>query len=234
MTQTDKALQFRALHRPGRPLALYNIWDAGGAATLARAGAPAVATGSWSMAAAHGYPDGERMPLELVLTLVGRIVETVDLPITVDFEGAYALAPAEAAENVRKLIAAGAVGLNIEDRIVHGEGLHPIADQAERIAAAAGAAEAEGVPLFINARTDLFLGTDPATHAGRVDAALERAAAYASAGAAGFFVPGLTDLALIARIARASPLPVNVMMMGDLTLAQAAEAGAARASYGPG
>ncbi|MEO1611169.1 MAG: isocitrate lyase/phosphoenolpyruvate mutase family protein, partial [Pseudomonadota bacterium] len=118
MSQSEKAARFAALHREGDPVVLYNIWDAGGAKALAEAGAPAVATGSWSVAAAHGYGDGEAIPLDLVLTIVGRIAATVDIPLTVDFEGAYAVDPSEAAENVRKLIRAGAVGINFEDRIV--------------------------------------------------------------------------------------------------------------------
>jgi 2-methylisocitrate lyase-like PEP mutase family enzyme len=234
--QKKKAQKFRELHVPGRPLVLYNIWDAGGAKALADAGAPAVATGSWSMAAAHGFTDGEAIPLDLLLTIVSRITATVDSPVTVDFEGGFAQTPAEIAGNVLRVIKAGAVGINFEDQVVNGLGLNTVEDQCARIAAIRKVAENAGVPLFINARTDVFLkageGSDPHD---LMEDAIERRSAYAEAGADGFFVPGLTDLALIETICRDSPLPINVMMMGDLaSISAVAEIGAARASFGPG
>lgn len=233
-SQSDKAARLAALHVPGNPLVLYNIWDAGGARTIADAGAQAVATGSWSMAAAHGYGDGEDMPLDLTLRIVARIAEATDLPLTVDFEGGYATDPDGVAANVARVIAAGAVGINFEDQVVKGEGFYPVEEQAARIRAARQAADAAGIPLFINARTDLFLKADGG-HADLVDEALARQAAYAEAGADGFFVPGLTDDALITAVCKASDLPVNVMMMGPLaSVAQVARLGVARASYGPG
>ena len=234
MSQAEKAIRFADLHQKGSPVVLYNIWDAGGARALVEAGAPVVATGSWSMAGAHGYDDGEAIPLDFVLSIVERICATVDVPVTVDFEGGYATAPAEAAENVRKVIRAGAIGINFEDRIVQAEGLHPIAAQVDRIAAIRAMAEDEGVPLVLNARTDLFLGTDPARHPDFIAEAAEREAAYAEAGADCFFIPGLTDANLISGIVDRAKLPVNVMMMGDLTsLKKVASLGVARASYGP-
>ncbi|MEL6684391.1 MAG: isocitrate lyase/phosphoenolpyruvate mutase family protein [Pseudomonadota bacterium] len=235
MNQRDKAALFKSLHVKGDPLVLYNIWDAGGAKALADAGAPAIATGSWSMAAAHGFADGEKIPLDFVLQIVARIAASVDLPLTVDFEGGYATDPADVAQNITKVVQAGAVGINFEDRVVQGDGLYPVAAQAERIKAARAAADTEAVPLFINARTDLFLGSDPATHAALMDEALTRAAAYAAAGADGFFVPGLTDASLIRRVTDPARLPVNVMMIGALTSIGDVEAlGVSRASFGPG
>ncbi|MEX0284363.1 MAG: isocitrate lyase/phosphoenolpyruvate mutase family protein [Paracoccaceae bacterium] len=234
MTQADKARAFRAAHVKGDPLVLYNIWDAGSAQTVAKAGAVACATGSWSVAAAHGYPDAETLPLDMLLWIVSRITASVDIPVSVDFEGAYAIAPADVQANVRRVIEAGAIGINFEDRVVKGEGLHSIADQATRIAAARAAGEVTGVPLAINARTDLFLGTDPATHAGSVDEAIERAGAYAEAGASSFFVPGLTQPDFIARVIEAVELPVNLMMTkGFTSITTAAELGAGRVSFGP-
>jgi len=213
---------------------LYNIWDAGGAATLAKAGAPAVATGSWAMAAAHGFDDGEMIPLDLVLTIVRRICASVDLPVTVDFEGGYAAAPEDVAKNVRDVIRAGAVGINFEDRVVRGDGLYSVTDQAARITGIRSMATEEGVPLVLNARTDLFLGTEPGTHASRVAEAVDRAEAYAAAGATCFFIPGLTEAEHIARIVGSASLPVNVMMISPLeTVAQVAAYGVARVSYGP-
>ncbi|MEX0310283.1 MAG: isocitrate lyase/phosphoenolpyruvate mutase family protein, partial [Tateyamaria sp.] len=217
MSQIEKAEQFAALHRKDAPLVLYNIWDAGGARTLAKAGATAIATGSWSMAAAHGFKDDEAIPLELVLMLVRQICASVDVPVTVDFEGGYATQPDQVAENVRQVILAGAIGINFEDRVVAGDGLYSIQNQVDRIAAIRRAANEEGVPLFINARTDLFLGTDPDTHKDRMPEAKDRAAAYSEAGASGFFVPGLTDTGLLSDVAAATDLPVNAMMLGELT-----------------
>jgi len=235
MTQRDKADLFRSLHQAGDPLVLYNIWDAGGARVLGEAGAKAVATGSWSVAAAHGYADGEAIPLDFVLRIAGRIAATTDLPLSLDFEGGYAEDPAVLEVNARQVIRAGAVGVNFEDRVVGGQGLYPVDRQAARIGALRAAARKDDMPLFINARTDIFLGADPADHAGAMPEAIERAAAYAAAGADGFFVPGLTEPALIKRIVEATDLPVNVMMRGGLTsLAEVAGLGVARASYGPG
>jgi 2-methylisocitrate lyase-like PEP mutase family enzyme len=235
MTQARKALAFKALHKSGAPIVLYNIWDAGGAKALAEAGAKAVATGSFSVAAAQGYGDGEKIPLELVLTLVKRITETTDLPVSVDFEGAYASDPATITANTRALIQAGAIGLNLEDQVVGSTNIYPLEEQAKRITAVRAAAEAEGIPLFINARTDLFLKSDPSEHETHLPEAIERAQAYAAAGADGFFAPALADLALLKKLCEASPLPVNAMIRGTLTsIADATSAGASRISYGPG
>ncbi|MEL6584450.1 MAG: isocitrate lyase/phosphoenolpyruvate mutase family protein [Pseudomonadota bacterium] len=236
MTQTARAEAFAKLHVPGTPLVLCNIWDAGSAQAVAKTGAKALATGSWSVAAAQGYADGEALPLDFLLRIAERIVATSDLPLSVDFEGAYALAPDGVQENVAALIATGAVGMNFEDRVVQGEGLHSLDVQAGRIAAARAAADAAaGLPFFINARTDLFLGTDPATHAGLVPQALERATAYTDAGASGFFVPGLSEPDLIAQIVEGVSLPVNVLKMGAVgALSELAALGVARVSYGPG
>lgn len=231
MTYSTRARAFADLHQPGAPLVLYNIWDAGSAAALVKAGAQALATGSWSVAAAQGYGDGEEMPLEILLQIVSRITATCDLPLTVDFEGGFATDAATLTANAQRLVATGAVGINFEDQIVGGEGLYSIADQAERVAAMRTA----DPDYFINARTDLFLKErDADRHADLIETALERAVAYAEAGASGFFVPGLTDAGLIARITEASPLPVNVMMRGGMQLTDMATAGVARASYGPG
>lgn len=232
--QADRAKEFKALHKSGAPLVLYNIWDAGGAKALADAGAKAIATGSWSMAAAHGFEDGEAIPLDMVEQLVHRIAVSCALPLTVDFEGGYASEPQQVAQNARCILRAGAIGINFEDRLVRGSGLYPVQDQALRIKAIREMAMQEGIALFINARTDLFLGTEPSTHGDKVDEAIARAAAYKEAGADGFFVPGLTDAALIKRVVDRVDLPVNVMMMGGLTSVSAVAAlGVSRASYGP-
>jgi 2-methylisocitrate lyase-like PEP mutase family enzyme len=233
MSQIKKAKQFAALHVKGTPVLLYNAWDAGSAKAIADAGAKAIATSSWSVAAAQGYEDGEDIPLALVEQIVGRIVATVDVPVTVDFEGGYSDDNDELAGNIARLIDLGVIGINFEDRIVKGSGLYDIARQADRIATIRETAEERGVPLFINARTDLFLGQG-GKPAASVDEALERARAYASAGASGFFIPGLTNDTLIREITAGSPLPVNVMVMqGVSPVDWLGEIGVARVSYGP-
>lgn len=229
---TDKFQTFAALHRPGTPLILYNIWDAGSARAVAEAGAPALATGSASVAAAQGYADGEDLPLKAALANAALIVAAVDLPVTVDFEGGYAVEPEAVAANVRRLAGTGAVGCNFEDQIVGTDGLYDVAVQAERIAAIR---DAVGPDFFINARTDIFLKSAPESHdQAKLDAALERARAYAEAGASGFFAPLLADLDLLGQLCDASPLPVNFMAFpGCPSVAQVAAAGVARISHGP-
>ncbi|MBY4632410.1 isocitrate lyase/PEP mutase family protein [Rhizobium croatiense] len=236
MNQTEKAKAFHALHQKGNPIVLYNIWDAGTAKALAEAGAKALATGSWSVAAAHGYADGEKLPMSVLVETAKSIADFVDLPLSVDFEGAYSAEPAGAAANVARLVEAGAVGINFEDRVVAGEGLYPVESQAARIRAIRGMADGKDIPFFINARTDLFLAeSDLAKHAGLVDEAIERGRAYAAAGGNGFFVPGLIDPGLIEKICAASSLPVNVMMRaGAPDVKTLARLGVGRISYGPG
>ena len=147
MTQQDRAQQFAALHKKGAPLVLYNIWDAGSAQAVAAAGAKAIATGSWSVAAAQGYDDGQALPLEALLRVAGEIVHAVDLPVSIDFEGGYAVSVEDLSENIRALVGTGAVGLNFEDQVVGGEGLHDINFQTRRVEAIRNAAEAVGVAL---------------------------------------------------------------------------------------
>jgi 2-methylisocitrate lyase-like PEP mutase family enzyme len=229
VSQTKKAKQFAALHVKGTPLILYNAWDAGSAKTIVDAGATAIATSSWSVASAQGYEDGEDLPLPLAEQIVERIAAAVDVPVTVDFEGGYSDDDRNLASNISKLLDLGIIGINFEDRVVKGRGLYDIDRQAKRIAAIRHAAERKGVPLFINARTDVFLG-----NSGDVDEALERAKAYASAGASGFFIPGLTEADHIRRIAEEATLPVNVMVMeGVPSNDKLAKLGVARVSYGP-
>jgi 2-methylisocitrate lyase-like PEP mutase family enzyme len=233
MNQSAKAARFAALHVKGAPLLLYNAWDAGSAQSILDAGAKAIATSSWAVAEAQGYRDGEAIPVELVEQIVARIAGTIDVPVTVDFEGGYSDDDQVLAANVFRLLALGVVGMNFEDRVVKGVGLYAVDRQAHRIAAIRDAADKQGVNLFINARTDVFLGQqgNPAQSVGD---ALERAKAYASAGASGFFIPGLQDAALIGRICDGTALPVNVMVMdGVPSNERLSTLGVARISYGP-
>ncbi len=233
--QISKANAFGGLHVPGKPLILYNVWDCGSAKAVSEAGAKALATGSWSVAAAQGYADGQKLPLEQLLELIRQMSSQVILPLSVDFEGGYAHDAQDVAQNVSALIDSGAVGINFEDQMVGGHGLYSIDAQSERLAAIAAVAKAKALPLFINARTDIFLkAADSSLHPGLVDNALARCAAYQAAGASGFFAPGLKDETLIAALCRASNLPVNVMTgPGGIANAKLAQLGVSRISYGP-
>ena len=224
--------QFRDLHIPGDPLILFNVWDAGSAAAVAKSGAKAIATGSASVAAANGFGDGEEVPMAFALANAERIVGAVDVPVTVDFEGGYAADPGQVAKNIALLAATGAIGCNFEDQMVGGDGLWPVREQCERLKAVRRGA---GDAFFINARTDIFLQAKPEAHDGAAaDAAIERAIAYADAGASGFFIPGLASLELVERIAKASPIPVNAMWLpSGPNNTQWAGAGIARISHGP-
>ncbi|WP_395450452.1 isocitrate lyase/phosphoenolpyruvate mutase family protein [Aminobacter sp. UC22_36] len=234
-SQIDKAKAFHALHVKGNPVVLYNAWDPGSAAIIAKAGAKAIATGSWPVAAAFGFADGEKIPLDLALDNIRRIVAAVELPVTMDLESGYGVEPAKVAMTVSRALEAGAIGFNFEDQVVGGTGLHELAFQAERIAAAAEAVKTSGIPAFINTRTDIFLKAKPDEHNdGHLDDAVERARAYAKAGAHGFFAPGVGDEKLIGRLCREVELPVNIMAFAYVPpKAKLAELGVGRVSYGP-
>src|SRR6185503_6135872 len=209
---------------------LYNVWDVGSARAVMSAGAKALATGSHPVADANGWPDGQNVPIDFALANARRIADSVDLPLTVDFEGAYSADPDEGAANVARLAKTGAVGCNFEDQIVGGEGLHPLDLQIRRIAAIR---RAVGEAFFINARTDLFLKTQTYDEV-LVDQAIERGKAFADAGASGFFVPRLSDPKQIERVVREVPLPLNVIAFpGAPDKKVWAEAGVARISHGP-
>ena len=221
---------FAALHVPGHPIILYNIWDVGSALAVVAAGAKALATGSHPVADAQGWPDGQQVPIDFALANAKRIVEAVNLPVTIDFEGGYSAEPEQGAENVARLKATGAVGCNFEDQVIGGEGVHPLELQVERIAAIRRAVDGD---FFINARTDLFLKTQTYDDA-LVDQVIERGKAFAAAGASGFFVPRLSEPGQIERVVRDVPLPLNLIAFpGAPDKKVWAEAGVARISHGP-
>ena len=222
---------FAALHVPGDPVVLYNIWDVGSALAVVKAGAKALATGSHPVGDASGFGDAHQVPLDFVFANANRIVDAIDpLPLTVDFEGAYSTDPDEGGRNVAGLKASGAVGCNFEDQVVGGEGIHPLELQVRRIEAIR---RAVGDDFFINARTDLFIKNETRDDA-LVDQVIERGKAFADAGASGFFVPRLADPRQIERVASAVPLPLNVIAFpGAPPKADWAAAGVARISHGP-
>lgn len=229
MVDTTKAAAFRALHDTG-VLVLPNAWDAGSAALIAQAGAPAIATTSGGVAWSLGRTDGHGLSRAEMIEQVRRIAAAVDVPVTADIEGGYGPGPDDVAATVAAAVAAGAVGVNIEDSQAPGGPLFDTAAQADRIRAARAAAPV--AELLINVRTDVFLfGIGPAD--GRLDDVLARAAAYAAAGADCLFVPGLVDLDAIAELVKASPLPINAMAWpGAPTVAEFAAAGVRRVSVG--
>src|SRR5690348_8878974 len=161
--QRGKADQFRALHVPGRPVVLFNIWDAGSAKAVAAAGAGALATGSWSVAHAGGFADGEATPLALAIDNLRRIVTATELPVTVDLERGYGDTPAGVGETVGMAIDAGAVGCNLEDSLPDGT-LRTTADQVARLKRVREVADDAGLRFFINARTDVFFQRPPDQH----------------------------------------------------------------------
>ena len=222
--------QFAALHEPGNPVIFYNIWDVGSALAVVAAGAKALATGSHPVADANGWPDGQNVPIDFALANAKRIVDSIEVPLTVDFESAYSADPEEGGANVARLKATGAVGCNFEDQVIGGEGLHPLDLQVKRIAAIR---RAVGDDFYINARTDLFLKTQTYDD-GLVDQVVERGKAFADAGASGLFVPRLSDRGQIERVVREVPLPLNVIAFPGAPEKQAwADAGVARISHGP-
>lgn len=223
---------FAALHAGGAPLVLFNIWDAGSARAVAAAGAKAIATGSMSVAGAQGYDDGEALPFTALLATVRQIANATSLPLSVDFETGYAEDIASLRANAAALREAGAIGCNLEDRLIGAQGLRAVEEQCERITAVS----AEG--LFVNARTDIFLaplmaGEDP-NRPELVEQAIARADAYAEAGAGCFFVPGLSQPGLVQQLCEAVQLPVNVMRLPGMVENHALAAlGVARISHGP-
>jgi len=223
---------FAKLHVAGDPLVLFNAWDPGSAIAVAKSGAKAVATGSASVSMANGFGDGQEVPLDFALANANRIAKSVDLPVTVDFEGGYATDVDGLTANGRRLAEAGAIGCNFEDQVVGTDELYSIEEQARRIAAVR---RAVGSHFFINARTDVFMKAPMESHdAAMVDHALDRARAYADAGANGFFVPLLANLSLLERLCAKSPVPVNFMTFPRCpTDRDVAAAGIARVSHGP-
>jgi 2-methylisocitrate lyase-like PEP mutase family enzyme len=204
MKNPDLATTFHDLHRGPRLLVLANAWDAGSARLIESVGARAIATTSAGVAWSHGYPDGDALPIPLVIATTAAIARTVRLPLTVDIEGGYSDDPAEVGRLIGALIEAGAVGVNLED----GGGAPAVLGA--KIAAARRAASELGVALFINARTDVYLrGLVP--EADRVAETCARAARYREAGASGIFVPKLVEPAAIRAIVQAVGLPVNLL-----------------------
>ncbi|HEY3504260.1 MAG TPA: isocitrate lyase/phosphoenolpyruvate mutase family protein [Actinocatenispora sp.] len=215
---------FRSLHVPGVPLVLVNAWDAASARIVAAAGAPAVATTSAGVSWSLGVADGDRLDRTAALDVVRRVAAAVAVPVTADVETGYGATPDAVADTVRAVVAAGAVGINIEDVDPATGGLRDVADQCARLAAV----RAAGGTLFVNARIDTVL-----RGLGGVDETVERATAYLAAGADGIFVPGVVDPDAIAELVERIAAPVNVMAgPGAPSVPELAKLGVARVSLG--
>ena len=231
----EKAERLRALHRPGQPLLLANVWDAATARLMARTGFAAIATTSAGIAFARGYPDGERIPRDEMLGEIARICRAVSVPVTADLEAGYSESPEGVAEAAAKALDAGAVGLNLEDGTGRKEEpLFELGRQVEKIRAIREVGRRRGVAIVVNARTDVYLDR-VGPESGHLDETIRRGAAFRDAGADCVFVPGVTDPAVIGEIVRRLACPVNVLAApGGPSIGELAKLGVARVSLGSG
>ena len=212
----QKANRLLALHKAPPILLLPNAWDVASARLFEDAGFPAVATSSAGIANMMGYADGQKIPRAEMLFIVERIARALDVPVTADMEAGYSTTPEGAAGCAMAVLAAGAVGMNLEDGT--GDPRAPLVDlalQVARIKAIRSACDSAGVAFVLNARTDVFLDEvgDPAS---RFDHAVRRANAYRDAGASSLFVPGVIDPETIARLVREIRGPINILAMAAL------------------
>ncbi|CAH0227203.1 2-methylisocitrate lyase [Microbacterium oxydans] len=225
-TLVESARALHELHVSGDPLILPNVWDLASARVVLAAGARAIATTSAGVAWSLGSRDGNELTRDRAVDVVRRVVSSVTVPVTADIERGYGETPHDVATTIASCLDAGVAGVNIEDS------LRPVEDQEQRIIAARTAAENAGIPLFINARIDTHLLADVGSTRW-TEETVERAEAYARAGASGFFVLGALRADTIATLARATPLPLNVAFgPGTLSISELALAGASRISAG--
>ena len=223
------------LHHNGKLLVLPNIWDPLSASLLERLGYPAVATASASIAFSNGYPDGEKFPFPELLNVLQRIVRMVKIPVTADIETGYANNKRRLSENIKKLVATGIAGINIEDSSADGDSLLSINAQCEKISLIKKTALAMGTTLFINARTDIYLKAGHLPGEEKLAATAQRGNAYKDAGADGFYPIFLKTKEDIENIVKAVALPVNILLLpGIPDFVTLQKAGVARISLGPG
>lgn len=233
--QISRAENFRAMHRSPPVLLLPNAWDAMSARIFEDAGFPAVATTSGGLAWALGYGDGEHAPWDEVVGAVRRIVQAVDVPVSADIEKGYGETANHVAGNVREIVAAGAIGINIEDGVALSDPkVRSMEKAAERVRAARQAADEAGVPIVINARTDVYAlkRGEPQDQFNEV---VQRAEAYLEAGADCIFVFGLSDIAVAGRLAATINAPINLIgRAGMPPAAELEKAGISRISVASG
>ena len=232
MNQSEKAESFRQQHHENKILLLPNVWDTITARLISSAGFHSLATASFSVAAANGYEDGEKIPFDKLVKVVAEIANAVDVPVSVDFERGYANDLPSLADNIRQLLAAGAIGINIEDRASSGKGLVSISEQCKKLETIREAGIKYGINMFINARTDAYLLK---TGNNFIDETIERGKAYQDAGADCFYPVAIDNYSDIQRVLAEIPLPLNVLLMkqvGDLKKLE--DIGVKRVSLGPG
>ena len=233
--QAELARRFLELHRGPKILVLPNAWDVASARVFEDAGFPAIGTTSAGVAFSLGYPDGQKIPRAEMLAAVRRIADAVDVPVTADLEAGFGSTPEEVAETARELIAAGAVGMNLEDGVEgKPELLADMNRQKEIILAVLGVAASARVPLVLNARTDIFLyGIGPAET--RLARAMDRLNAYRAGGAQSLFAPGVKDKETILQLTRGVTGPLNILATaGTPPVADLHQLGVARVSVGSG
>ena len=234
-TQTELARHFLELHGGPKILLLPNAWDVASARIFEEAGFPAIGTTSAGVAFSLGYPDGQKISRDEMLGVVRRIAEAVEIPVTADVEAGFGSTPDEVADTARAVIAAGAVGMNLEDGAEEQpEFLADVNLQKEIIHAVLEAGAAARVPFLLNARTDILLyGMGPAET--RTARAIERLNAYREAGAPSLFAPGVKDRETIAQLARGVHGPLNILAtVGTPPVAELQQLGVARVSLGSG
>ena len=230
----DLAARLRDLHKAPPILVLVNVWDAVSARLVEAEGFPAIATTSAGVANSLGYADGGAVPPQEMLQAIARITRAVGVPVSADVEHGYATTPDALADMVLKVIAAGAVGVNLEDHVPGAADLEPLLVQCDKLSTVAKAAAKSGVPVVINARTDVFLKTIGAPE-GRVGVAIARGNAFLDAGADCVFVPGVRDTATIAALVAGIKGPVNILGgPGSPTVGELERLGVARVSVGSG
>lgn len=231
--QKAKAESFTALHHGKQPLLLPNVWDVASARIIEKAGLPAIATTSAGVAHSLGYPDGEKISRDEMLAVVARIAKAVKVPVTADAEGGYGPRPEDAAHTAFAVLEAGAVGINLEDGT--GDSSNPLVDlslQLEKIAAIKEASKKAGIPLVLNARTDVYLA-EVGSRATRYDETIRRLAAYRDAGAQCVFAPGIADTPTIQRLVADLDCPLNILAgPGSPSIPELAKLGVARVSLG--
>ena len=235
LSQKEKAKQFYQLHHSGKLLVLPNIWDCIGALLLKNLGYPAIATASASIAFSNGHDDGENIPFGTLLSILKNIARSIDIPLTADIESGYAKNEMQLEKNIRQLLDTGIVGINIEDTDKKTNSLYPVELQSRRIELIKNVSAKANVPLFINARTDVYTrGKDFNTAESRFEETIKRGLAYKAAGADCFFPLAIQNGNEIKQAVELLQMPINILIIPGLPeLNDLHKMGVARVSLGP-
>jgi 2-methylisocitrate lyase-like PEP mutase family enzyme len=233
--QRNKAEAFRAMHSAKPVLLLANVWDAASARIIEGAGFPAIATTSAGIAFAQGYPDGQKIPPGRIIAAIAVIASAVRVPVTADVEAGYGSGPEDTARTAREVIQSGAVGMNLEDATHnHEKPLVELPLQLEKIKAVREVGQKTGIPIVLNARTDVYL-LQVGEPGKRYDETVRRLAAFRDAGADCVFVPGIRDAPTIGRLVTDLRCPLNILAVpGSPSVPELAALGVRRISLGSG